>query len=95
MSSKLLRLLLCAVLLLGLSVTATYAVVNLESGKVGIRISDAGSIRFVVPSTSGTRQIDRINIIAALSEQAVCDYNEDQDKLVVCLHRVAFSHRGC
>lgn len=82
MSSKLLRFLLCAVLLLGFSVTATQAVVNLESGKIGVRISDAGSIRFVVPTTSGTRQIERLNIIAALNEQAVCDYNEDQDKLI-------------
>ncbi|HOT97419.1 MAG TPA: FlgD immunoglobulin-like domain containing protein [bacterium] len=81
MSSPSLRILLCAVLLLGFA-AASHAVVNLESGKVGVRISDAGSIRFVVPSTAGTRQIDRINIIAALNEKAVCDYNEDQDKLI-------------
>jgi len=55
MSSRLLTLLLCALLLAGLTVTAAQATVNLESGKVGIRISDAGSVRFVVPSTSGTR----------------------------------------
>jgi hypothetical protein len=79
MSSRLLTLLLCVVLLAGLTVTTAQATVNLESGKVGIRISDAGSVRFVVPSTSGTRQLDRINFIAALSEQAVCDYNEDHD----------------
>jgi len=81
MSSKSLRILASAVLLFGFA-AASQAVVNLESGKVGIRISDAGSIRFFVPSTAGTRQIDRINIIAALNEKAVCDYNEDQDKLI-------------
>ena len=79
MSSRLLTLLLCALLLAGLTVTAAQATVNLESGKIGIRISDAGSVRFIVPSTAGTRQIERINFIAALSEKAVCDYNEDHD----------------
>jgi hypothetical protein len=89
MLSKLVRLLLCTVLLLGLFAAVTYATVNLESGKVGIRISNGGSIRFVVPSNAGTRQIERINIIAALNEKAVCDYNEDHDAGELASYQVA------
>ena len=40
MSSRLLTLLLCALLLAGLTVTAAQATVNLESGKVGIVFED-------------------------------------------------------
>ncbi len=79
MSSKLLRLLLCMAVVVGLTAVTTHATVNLESGKIGIRITNGGSIRVVVPSNAGTRQLERVNIIAALSEQAVSDYNEDHD----------------
>jgi hypothetical protein len=82
------KILSSLVLLFGLLLVEANAQINLESGKIGIRVSNAGSIRFMNPATSGTRQIERVNIIAGLSEKAVCDYNEDQD-VVIAAYKVA------
>jgi hypothetical protein len=81
MSAKATKIMLCLVLCFGIHLNETQAQVLLNTGKIGVRLSHAGSIRLLAPSTSGSRQLDRINIIAALSEQAVCDYNEDQDSV--------------
>jgi len=84
MKSLATKTILCIALLLVLVWIDVQAQVNLESGVIGIRLSSAGSIRFMTPTTAsgGIRQIERVNIIAALSEKAVCDYNEDQDLTV-------------
>ncbi len=79
MVKKATKIILCLCLFGGIILTETQAQVLVNTGKIGVRLSSAGSIRLITPSTDGTRQIDRINIIAALSEKAVCDYNEDQD----------------
>lgn len=89
MASKLVRMLLCIALLALFFAAASQAQVTLESGKIAARLSNAGSIRLVVPSASGTRQIERVNIIAALSETAVCDYNENHDAGEVTAYQVA------
>ena len=44
-------------------------------------MSGAGSIRLLTPNTSGLWQLARVNIIAALNETAVCDYNENHNPL--------------
>ncbi len=88
METRTAKLVLCLFLLFGLLLTETQAQINLESGAIGIRLSSAGSIRFMNPSTAGTRQIERVNIIAGLSEKAVCDYNEDQD-VEIAAYKVA------
>lgn len=82
MATRVGRIFLSLALLAGALLTESYGQIFLESGAIGVRVSNAGSIRFMSPSTDGTRQIERVNIIAALSKKAVCDYNEDQDVLV-------------
>ncbi len=72
----------CLVLILGLCLYQAQAQITFNTGKIGVRLSNAGSIRLYAPSTNDARQLDRINIIAALSEKAVCDYNEDQDAVI-------------
>jgi hypothetical protein len=81
MSTKVTKIMLCLFLLFGVCLNQTQAQITFNTGKIGVRLSHAGSIRLITPTTSGSRQLDRINIIAALSEKAVCDYNEDQDSV--------------
>ncbi len=54
---------------------------SFANGKIGVRLSNAGSLRLLTPNTAGLWQIARVNIVAALSEQAVCDYNENHNPL--------------
>ncbi len=82
MSRKATTIMLCLLLILGVYLNQTQAQITFDTGKIGVRLSNAGSIRLYAPSSSDARQLDRINIIAALSEKAVCDYNEDQDAVV-------------
>lgn len=82
MLSKATNLVLCLILLSGLLNTQVQGQITFNTGKIGVRLSNAGSIRLYAPSTNDARQLDRINIIAALSEKAVCDYNEDQDAVI-------------
>lgn len=79
MSTKATKIVLCLFLLIGVFLNQVEAQITFDTGKIGVRLSNAGSIRLLAPTTNGARQLDRINIIAALSEKAVCDYNEDQD----------------
>ncbi len=74
------KIVLCLVILIGLCMNETQAQVTFETGKIGVRLSNAGSIRLYSPSTTGTRQLERVNLIAALSEKAVSDYNENHDQ---------------
>jgi hypothetical protein len=57
------------------------AQVYMETGKIGLRLSDAGSIRVYAPTTNDDRHIGRVNIIAALSEDAVSDYEQDHNSM--------------
>lgn len=82
MLTKATKILLCVLFLFTMSANKVLSQLYLETGKVGIRLSNAGSIRLYSPTTNDLRQLDRVNIIAALSEQAVCDYNEDQDMVI-------------
>jgi len=79
MSTKATKIVLCLLLMVGIYLQTAQAQITFDTGKIGVRLSSAGSIRLYAPTTNDYRQLDRINIIAALSEQAVCDYNEDQD----------------
>lgn len=82
MSAKATKIVFCLVLGVGIFVNQTQAQITFDTGKIGVRLSNAGSIRLYAPSSTAARQLDRINIIAALSEKAVCDYNEDQDAVI-------------
>ncbi|MFZ5517236.1 MAG: T9SS type A sorting domain-containing protein [Candidatus Zhuqueibacterota bacterium] len=82
MFSKVTISLISLMLVTGLCVGTVQAQVTLDTGKIGVRITNAGSIRLMAPTSSDDQQLSRINIIAALSEDAVCDYNEDQDAVI-------------
>jgi hypothetical protein len=79
MRTNLTRLLMCFVLMSMLVFSTSQAQVFFETGKIGVRVSDAGAVRIYAPSTNDNQQLSRVNIIAALSEQAVSDYNDDHD----------------
>jgi len=82
MLTKVTKIMLCLVVLFGFFLNESQAQITFDTGKIGIRLSNAGSIRLYAPSSNDNQQLSRINIIAALSEQAVCDYNEDHDMII-------------
>ncbi len=59
-----------------------FAEVTGDTGKIGFWLSNAGSVRLYAPTSNDLRQFQRFNIIAAMSEDAVCDYTDDQDMVI-------------
>lgn len=66
-----------AVLLLMIS-SGVYAQ-DIETGVIGIMVSDYGRIRFYTPDTDGDKQLERASILVAETSTAVFDYKDDAD----------------
>ncbi len=81
MSTKATRIVLCLALFIAYAYRVQ-ASVDASNGKIGFTLNDYGRIRLYAPSTNDTRHLGRVNIVAALSEKAVCDYIEDQDSVI-------------
>lgn len=88
MATKVTKILVCLFLIVGVYAHTAQAQITFDTGKIGVRLSNAGSIRIMAPTSSDNQQLSRVNIIAARSEEAVNDYNEDQD-LVIDAYQVA------
>jgi hypothetical protein len=82
MATNFTKLVLCLIVLSGLFISEAQSQVYLETGKIGIQLSNAGSIRLYAPTTDNDRHLQRVTIIAALSEKAVCDYTEDHNEVM-------------
>lgn len=69
-------------LFVAISVMDLKAEVTGDTGKIGFWLSNAGSLRLYAPSSNDSRQLQRVNIMAALSEDAVCDYTDDHNSVI-------------
>ncbi len=79
MSTRVTKLFMCFILLSMFFFSESQAQIFFETGKIGVRVSNAGAVRIYAPSTNDNQQLSRVTIIAALSEQAVSDYTDDHD----------------
>jgi hypothetical protein len=82
MRTNVTKLFMCIILLTVFVFSETQAQIYVETGKIGFRLTDYGAIRLFAPSTNDDRQLDRVNIIAAVSKDAVSDYNEDHNSTI-------------
>jgi hypothetical protein len=91
MSTNAIKIMLCLALFIAYAYRVQ-ASVDASNGKIGFTLNDYGRIRLYAPSTNDIRHLGRVNIVAALSEKAVCDYYEDQDSVIASYQLTSPAH---
>lgn len=81
MSSNVTKLSL-ALMMAVMYVSLAQASIEVNTGVIGFTVNDYGRISLYTPMTDSTRQLYRVTIVAALSEDAVCDYYEDHGDII-------------